>query len=105
MGPEQLAYLISAAVTWIWAISQLRIAMWELWHWPPQWRWRATAAQWMLAKAVFISYVGVATWGVIPEHAPIVYLFAGSHVVAFVHWLRLPSPAKTDPVYLPEGGE
>ena len=100
MTIEQIAYTISVVIAWVWALSQIRIALTEIGHWPP--RWRVTAAQWMTAKAIFFTYLGFAVWTEIPDNDGIVYLFAASELWAFVHWLTLPSPEKVDSIYLKE---
>jgi hypothetical protein len=99
MHPEQAAYLVSIGIAWCWALSQLVLAIRELRGPTPSW-WRVNAAQWITVKAIFISYVGVYAWADIPQNDGMVYLFVASHLVVFIHWLRLPSPAKADAIYL-----
>ena len=100
MAPEQVAYLLVVGIAWAWSLSQVALAVRELNHWPPT--WRVNAAQWITVKAFFFSMIGVLTWDDIPDYPWLVYLVAVSHLVAFVHWLRLPSPEKVDSIYLKE---
>lgn len=104
MSPDQIAYIASAGIAWLWAGSQIKLAIHELRSPDTSW-WRVNAAQWLVVKAVFITYIGVAAWESIPDHDAMVYLFLISHLIAFLHWLRLPSPAKTDPLYLTKGDD
>ena len=94
---SQLAYLLIVAIAWCWAVSQIRLALHEL-RWPPS--WRVNAAQWITVKAFFFSAVGWLAWDDIPTYSWIVYIIAVSHLIVFVHWTRLPSPAKAEAVYL-----
>jgi hypothetical protein len=98
MHPEQIAYLASILIAWCWALSQIKLAIRELHDEDISW-WRINAAQWITVKAVFITYVGIYAWDDIPANDGMVYVFVASHLCVFIHWLRLPSPSKTDPLY------
>ena len=100
MTPAQLAYVLSIGIAWVWALSQINLARKELGHWPP--RWRVNVAQWMTVKAFFFTVLGVIAWEDIPHYGWLVAIFVVSHLFAFVQWVRLPTPAKTDAHYLKE---
>ena len=92
MNLVHLAYLGVLFVAWVWGVSQAAYAVRAGWQWPPA--WRTTAAVWLVAKAVFLTYVGYFTWHDMPGHGLMVGIFFLIHLVAFLQWWRLPTEAK-----------
>lgn len=93
----QAAYVVMCCVAWVWGVSQARYALRAGVAWPPP--WRATAAVWLVAKAFFLSYVGIMTWEWLsdPPHVYVVVGMALVHLWAFAQWVRLASPDPPSP--------
>lgn len=87
LHPEP-AYAVLAFVAWFWGFSQV------LWFWRHKTPWRFTTMLLMVAKAAFFTFVGSVFWfdWFDPNaHAVAIYSFAAVELVAFLHWLLLPS--------------
>jgi hypothetical protein len=93
----QTAYVAMCLVAWIWGFSQARYALRGGLCWPPP--WRATAAVWLLTKAGFLTYVGVAAWDdmAAAPHVFVVVVMALVHLWAFAQWVRLPDGDSVTP--------
>lgn len=94
----EIAYAVLNFVAWVWAISQLRVAIIR----GTRWRWVTTG--WMVAKASFFTVAGSLWWFNWFDEtvfSAAIYALTIAHVIAFIEWLRVPeaepmpeSPAK-----------
>lgn len=81
----QLAYAVIVAVAWAWAISQVKILR------DTRDPWHVMVALWMVSKAVFFTFAGMAWWiGELYYNLFLVALvmLAATHLVTFTGWLR-----------------
>lgn len=83
----EVAYAVLVFVAWVWALSQLRVAIVR----GTRWRW--VTVMWMTAKASFFTVIGSIWWfnwldtGVL---SAAIYALTIAHVIAFIEWLRVP---------------